>query len=941
MLQKGWFDVGASHCYGDPENGRLGYGLQKIGEDTYYFNRYGIALEGFQYIDGWRYFKNYKMQTGVVRIGNVSYFFDANGIRQTGIVTWMEDGQEQEYCLDGNGIVQKGWRYVNGGWNYYSSQTGRKTEAEVIPPSELKEDLSAYCRWYRVTENGKENWYCIYANSYAMTGLVTLGNYRYYFDANGALYKGIFTVGGISYYADEETGAIPIAGTFYTDEETGDIYFYNTYGQMVKGWLYFQGQSYYFSNVTGAAYRSGWYYVDNRLYLFSPLGAVQYQPVLTGLNNINYQTIELTWNPAKEAEEYEIQYAKTSDFSDAQEKLVSGDASKVQIDELEENTLYYVRYRYKMADEILHTVEGKDDEALYSEYSPVYTITVQGEAVPYYGAASVQSCEVVTDAASETTYGIRMTVNVTGRLRSDDASYYVARMDTYYGSLLEAPLYEISKDDGIKSEDGRSYQFTFTMPMENVNEDVMNKYALAVKTGGSYQIISPGSFVSNPEYVAEYKTAYYVADSKKGIQGASTAYSKDLGTKQTLLNLDLKDVLKAGPGGGVVEYTYKGRTYYFSDLESLRGTVTEYNNGKLGNDISVTLVILASYRTDHRIELIHPSARRGSSAKYYMLDSATLNGQQLYEAMFSYLGEVFGKDDCYVSNWILGNEVDSCNAWNYTGSLSFAEYMRCYAASFRQLYYGVKKTRASSRVFISLDNAWNRAVAGYTGKQVLDTFASCIYSENPNIEWNVAFHPYSAPLTRTDFWNDYSNTTESWGTPFISMRNLHVLTDYLSYLESAYGKDAGSIRVILSEQGWTSSVYGEYNQALAIALGYYIAEFNPRVDAFIIRAEVDDWEEMCAGLYMGLRNYGVDTKKMSYYVYKYMDTPRATHEGDDWNLALKDYDEDSLGFSSDDNRQRFKDTQSMLLNWDWSAWVPGYDESKLNSMPYAYSEFNP
>ena len=88
--------------------------------------------------------------------------------------------------------------------------------------------------------------------------------------------------------------------------------------------------------------------------------------------------------------------------------------------------------------------------------------------------------------------------------------------------------------------------------MENVNEDVMNKYVLAVKTGGSYQIISPGSFVSNPEYVAEYKTAYYVADSKKGIQGASTAYSKDLGTKQTLLNLDLKDVLKAGPGGGVV-----------------------------------------------------------------------------------------------------------------------------------------------------------------------------------------------------------------------------------------------------------------------------------------------------------------------------------------------------------------------------------------------------
>lgn len=390
------------------------------------------------------------------------------------------------------------------------------------------------------------------------------------------------------------------------------------------------------------------------MYLFSPLGAVQYQPSLTGLYNINYQTVELTWNLAKEAEEYEVEYAKSSDFSDAQTTIVAGDASRVQIDGLEENVLYYVRYRYRMADEILHTVDGKDDTALYSEYSPVYTITVQGETAPYYGAASVQSCEVVADTDSETSYGIQMTVNVTGRLQSDDTSYYVARMDTYYGSLLEAPLYEISKNDGIKSEDGRSYQFTFTMPMENVNEDVMNKYALAVKTGGSYQIISPGSFVSNPEYVAKYKTEYYVADSKKGIQGASTAYSKDLGTKQTLLNLDLKDVLKAGPGDDVEEYTYKGRTYYFSDLAGLRGTVTEYNNGKFGNNISVTLVILASYRTDHRIELIHPSARRGSSAKYYTLDSATLSGQQLYEAMFSYLGEKFGQDDCYVSNWMQG-----------------------------------------------------------------------------------------------------------------------------------------------------------------------------------------------------------------------------------------------------------------------------------------------
>ena len=74
--------------------------------------------------------------------------------------------------------------------------------------------------------------------------------------------------------------------------------------------------------------------------------------------------------------------------------------------------------------------------------------------------------------------------------------------------------------------------------------------------------------------------------------------------------------------------------------------------------------------------------------------------------------------------------------------------MKCYAASFRQLYYGVKMTRASSRVFISLDNAWNQAVAGYTGKAVLDTFASYIQAEDPNIKWNVP-----AQLLQPDFFS--------------------------------------------------------------------------------------------------------------------------------------------------------------------------------------------
>ena len=166
------------------------------------------------------------------------------------------------------------------------------------------------------------------------------------------------------------------------------------------------------------------------------------------------------------------------------------------------------------------------------------------------------------------------------------------------------------------------------------------------------------------------------------------------------------------------------------------------------------------------------------------------------------------------------------------------------------------------------------------------------------------------------------------------------MTNYLGTVEKKYGKDNGDIRVILSEQGWTSLNYGEKNQAVAIARAYYIAEFNPRVDAFIIRAEIDDWEEMQAGLYMGLRNYGKDTKKMSYYVYKYMDTPRTSQRDENGNIvskevtAINDYTQDCLDVN-DENKSRFMQAKAILCDpGNWSA-VGNFDIEKLNHMPYA------
>ena len=62
-------------------------------------------------------------------------------------------------------------------------------------------------------------------------------------------------------------------------------------------------------------------------------------------------------------------------------------------------------------------------------------------------------------------------------------------------------------------------------------------------------------------------------------------------------------------------------------------------------------------------------------------------------------------------------------------------------------------------------------------------------------------------------------------------------------------------------------------QAAALGYGYYKAMFNTRIDAYIIRAYLDDPKETSSGLYLGLRrNDGAQTAKTSYDIYKNLDT---------------------------------------------------------------------
>jgi uncharacterized membrane protein len=98
----------------------------------------------------------------------------------------------------------------------------------------------------------------------------------------------------------------------------------------------------------------------------------------------------------------------------------------------------------------------------------------------------------------------------------------------------------------------------------------------------------------------------------------------------------------------------------------------------------------------------------------------------------------------------------------------------------------------------------------------------------------------------------------------ISIRNIHVLTDYLQKEE--FLTDSGEVRhVILSEIGYTSS-QGQDLQAASFVYAYKVIEANQYIDSMLFSRETD-------------ASLGINTleghRKSIYDAYKYVDTDQS------------------------------------------------------------------
>ncbi len=485
---------------------------------------------------------------------------------------------------------------------------------------------------------------------------------------------------------------------------------------------------------------------------------------------------------------------------------------------------------------------------------------------------------------------ITVSATVSNYVKSSDGYYYLAYVDSNSGKVKKT-VGKVKKPEKAKGK------ITFKLNISGHPEYAQGKFAIGIKKSKSaYSVISPKSYVSNPEKLSTNTAAYFVPGTKKGIQATDINELTDTKSKTVFFNLYISDLMRKD--SGVETYKYNGKTYHFNGLYGYVYLVQQCN--AKGIQVTAQISIDRNASTQSFITGNSPYAETA----YYGWNTDNSTTRQTMEAMFAYLGEKFGKNNCYISNWILGNEVNSASGYYYVGNVSFSKFISMYSEAFRCLYNAVKSSRGSSKVFICLDNCWNQKNAFticYSARSTLESFAAKISDMQKDVNWNLAYHAYNQPLSDSQFWsgaNASMFTSDANTTTFITMRNIQTLTDYV---KNRFGSNT---RIILSEQGFSSTYGGQANQAAAIALAYYKAACNPMIDAFIIRSYKDEAHEVAQGLAMGLKDAN-GKKKTSYNVFKNMD-------------------------SSNSLKYTEKVLKSQVGNW--KSLIPGYSTGKISSM---------
>ena len=267
-LMKGWFFVGKDKYYGDPDDGHLYSGLQRIGDFEYLFDSQYTLLTGWQQTPGASGVRYYDSSVSPESYDYGAARDDVTGCGN-GYCKVSVNGAEYYYRFV-NGTMQKGWQTIDGGRYcfgtdgrlqtglfrygntlYYTADTGEPGELGRVVPGFMSYTADGVRRICYVNNAGavQKGWQNISTDGV---------RYRYYFDEQAGMLTGWQVIDGRKYCFNTDDTAMPL-GAMLTGEHIidGHLYSFNTSGLLLTGWQKVGKRWFYYACAGDEAYGNG------------------------------------------------------------------------------------------------------------------------------------------------------------------------------------------------------------------------------------------------------------------------------------------------------------------------------------------------------------------------------------------------------------------------------------------------------------------------------------------------------------------------------------------------------------------------------------------------------------------------------------------------------------------------------------------------------------
>ena len=292
-------------------------GLKRLGvaDATGIANYLGLSKEKVEWktVNGKKYcYVNNQRVTGERQIGGNWYYFDGNGVMQTGFVNL---GSKTVY-YNSDGQMLYGEQKINNAWYYFDTITGaRITGFYNLPGKTVYYGSDGQMRYGEQKINNA--WYCFDTITGArVTGFYNLSGKIYYYGTDGKKRFGEQRINDAWYCFDTSTGKMIIGfydlpgkvvyygadgKMLYGEQKIGNCYYYfdPTFGSMYVGWKTVNKKSRYYQE--NGCCTIGEYKIDDKWYYFDKNGIMQ-----TGFVDLPEKTVYYNENGVMQYGEQKI-----------------------------------------------------------------------------------------------------------------------------------------------------------------------------------------------------------------------------------------------------------------------------------------------------------------------------------------------------------------------------------------------------------------------------------------------------------------------------------------------------------------------------------------------------------------------------------------------------------------------------------------------------------